>query len=176
MRRRWAAALLAMGVARSAVAVEPLPAAPAPPPPPVVLVQPLPPAPAPGSGVGPPLAGVATAVLPFVAGCVLWAENDRRDLQRTGTLLMTTGFAAAPWVSHGLQRNWRRAAIFGSISAALSAATVIAMAAEDPFNPDIKNKQRVAFGVLLTTAMFGAAVGVFESFRAAGAQAEGSPL
>jgi hypothetical protein len=171
MKRSWGAALLAMGVARAAVAAEPLPAAPAPPPAPVVLVQPLPP-PAAEPGAGAPLAGAATAIVPFVVGCALWAQNGRRDLQRTGTVFMATGFAAAPWVSHGLQREWRRAAIFGSISAATSAATVITMAAEDPFNPDIKNRQRVAFGMLLTSAMFAAAVGVFDSFRTAGAPAE----
>ena len=90
-----------MGVARAAVAGE-LPAAPAPPPPPVVLIEPVPAPPTAGGGVGAPLAGAATAILPFVVGCALWARNDRRDLQQAGTAIMATGFAAAPGVAgHG---------------------------------------------------------------------------
>jgi hypothetical protein len=165
MKRRWAAALLAMGVGRAAVAAETVPAAPTPPPPPVVLVAPLPAAaPEADAGVGAPLAGVATALLPFVAGSMLWALNDRPDLQKTGTVVMAAGFAAAPWVSHGIQRRWKRGAVFGAISAGLSAATLGLMAWKDPFNPNYKNRERVPFGVLLTTAMFASAVGVFDSF------------
>jgi hypothetical protein len=157
--------MLAMGLARVAAAGEKVPVAPAPPPPPVVLVQPVrPEAPEAAAGIGGPLAGAATAIVPFVAGCMLWARNDRPDLQRTGTAVMATGFAAAPWVSHGLQRRWKRGVIFGSISTGLSAATLGLMAWKDPFNVNYKNRERVPFGVLLSTAMFAAAAGVFDSF------------
>jgi hypothetical protein len=134
---------------------------------PAIVVQPLAPAPppAPGSG-GPLIAGALTMFVPFVVGCSLWATQDR-GLQRAGTTMMVTGFAAAPWVSHGLQRRWKRAAIFGGLSAATSAATLVAMAVKDPFDQAILNRQRVAFGVLLTSAMFAAALGVFDSFLTA---------
>ena len=65
---------------------------------------------------------------------------------------MAAGFAAAPWVSHGLQRRWRRAAVFGGISLATSAATLAAMEAKDPFYAPYASRQRVPFGVLLTSA------------------------
>lgn len=172
MKRSWAAALMVLGVARAAAAGE-LPAAPPPGPPPVTLVEPLIPPPAPPSGVGAPLAGAATMLVPFVVGCALWAENGQRDQQRLGTIFMATGFAAAPWVSHGLQRKWKRAALFGGISTALAATTLGLMAWKDPFDPDILNRKRVAFGVVLTTAMFAAAAGVFDSFLEAG-KGEGS--
>jgi hypothetical protein len=168
MKRSWAAALLALGVGRAASAAEALPAAPAPPPP-VVLVEPLPAAPPPAEGgAGAPLAGMATAVVPFVAGCLLWADNGNAGAQRAGTIIMATGFAAAPWVSHGLQRRWKRGAIFGSIATGLSAATLGLMAWKDPFNPDYKNRERVPFGVLLTAAMFAGAAGIFDSFLLVG--------
>jgi hypothetical protein len=171
MKRSWAAALLATSVGRAALAGEQVPAAPVPPPPPVVLVQPLPDAPPPAEGgAGAPLAGAATAFLPFVAGCALWAQNDSVNVQRTGTVLMAAGFAAAPWVSHGMQRRWKRGAIFGSISGGLSAATLGLMAWKDPFNQNYKNRERVPFGVLLTAAMFAAAAGIFDSFLLADAQ------
>jgi hypothetical protein len=132
--------------------------------PPTVLVEPLAPAPAraPG-GATPIVAGTLTAFVPFVVGCALWSTG-KIDLERAGTTVMVTGFAAAPWVSHGLQRRWKRAAIFGSVSAATSAATLIAMEAKDPFVAMYANRQRVAFGVFLTSAMAAAAVGVFDSF------------
>jgi hypothetical protein len=164
----------------SALAAPPLPTEPAPTPvppppapihaPPAIVVAPLAPAPAraPG-GAAPLVAGTLTAFVPFVVGCGLWSTG-RIDLERAGTMVMATGFAAAPWVSHGLQRNWKRAAIFGSISAATSAATLIAMEAKDPFVAMYANRQRVAFGVFLTSAMFAAAVGVFDSFLSAPAR------
>ncbi|HVU49058.1 MAG TPA: hypothetical protein VHL80_00125, partial [Polyangia bacterium] len=110
-----------------------------------------------------------TAFVPFVVGCALWSTG-KIDLERAGTAAMALGFAAAPWVSHGLQRRWKRAAIFGSISAATSAATLIAMEAKDPFVSMYANRQRVAFGVFLTSAMFAAAAGVFDSFLLAPAR------
>jgi hypothetical protein len=111
-----------------------------------------------------PVAGALTAFVPLVAGAALWANSGRGDLQKAGTYVMASGFAAAPWVCHGIAGRWRRAAVFGSISAATSAAALIAMEAKDPFYPAYKNRERVPFGVLLTSAMFAAAVGVLDSF------------
>jgi hypothetical protein len=162
MKRRLVATLLVLGVARVAHAADA--SAPAP----VVLLEPPAPAREPG-GAGPLVAGALTAFVPFVVGCGLWSSNDG-DLEKAGTTVMALGFAAAPWVSHGLQGRWRRAALFGSISAATSAATLVAMQAKDPFYAPYANRQRVAFGVLLTSAMFAAAVGVFDSFLAAPAR------
>jgi hypothetical protein len=47
---------------------------------------------------------------------------------------------------------------------ATSGATLVAMKGRDPFNPEYLNRQRVTFGVLLTSAVFAAAVGVLDSF------------
>ena len=149
------------------------PAAPPPAPivaPPAIVVAPLEPAPARAPGSAAPLvAGALTAFVPFVVGSALWS-TEKIDLERAGTITMALGFAAAPWVSHGLQRRWKRAAIFGSISVATSAATLIAMEAKDPFVSMYANRQRVAFGVFLTSALFASAVGVFDSFLSAPAR------
>jgi hypothetical protein len=155
------------------IVVIPPPAAVAPPPPapivapPAVVVAPLAPAPThvPG-GAAPLVAGTLTAFVPFVVGCALWSSNEIA-LEKTGTVFMAAGFAAAPWVSHGLEGRWKRAAIFGSISTATAAATLIAMEAKDPFVARYANRQRVAFGVFLTSAMFASAVGLFDSFLSA---------
>ena len=128
-----------------------------------IVVEPLAPA-RESSGGAPLVAGVLTAFVPFVVGCALWSQSDRANLEQAGTFVMAAGFAAAPWVSHGLQRRWRRAAVFGGVSAATSAATLIVMEATDPFYVPHLNRQRVAFGTLLTSAMFASAIGVFDSF------------
>src|SRR5579863_9372157 len=100
------------------------------------------------SGAAPLVAGALTAFVPFVVGCGLWSSNGG-SVEKAGTIVMASGFAAAPWVSHGLQRRWKRAAIFGSIAAANSAALLIAMEAKDPFYAPYANRQRLAFGVFL---------------------------
>jgi hypothetical protein len=166
------------------VAPEPVPPLvpprPAPPPAPIVLAAPLAPpaivvaplAPAPArapGGAAPLVAGTLTAFVPFVVGCALWSTG-KIDLERAGTATMAAGFTAAPLVSHGLQRRWKRAAIFGSIAGANAAAMLIAMEAKDPFVSMYANRQRVAFGVFLTSSMFASAVGVFDSFLTAPAR------
>jgi hypothetical protein len=167
MSTRWAAALLVLAAGRAAMAAEADP----------VVIAPLTP-----SGSAPavsdrravlgPVAGAVTAAAPFVAGCVLWGQNDHRALQTTGTFVMLSGFALAPWVSHGVQGRWRRAAVFGSISTATAVATVLYMEHRDPFEPGYRNIERVPFGMLLTAALFASAVGVVDSFLVAPARRE----
>jgi hypothetical protein len=181
MKWRLVAALLVSGIARAALAAEPpvqdaapafqtaAPAAAAVSPrapasaSATILAEPLGPAREP-SGGAPLVAGVLTAFVPFVVGCALWSQSDRADLEKAGTVVMEAGFAAAPWVSHGLQRRWRRAAVFGAVSAATSAATLVVMEATDPFYAPHLNRQRVAFGTLLTSSMFASVIGVLDSF------------
>jgi hypothetical protein len=163
MSSRWAAALLVLAAGRAAAAAEAEPTA----------VTPL----APSVSSAPvvsdrrailgPVAGAVTAAAPFVAGCVLWAQNDHRALQTTGTFVMLSGFALAPWVAHGVQGRWRRAAVFGAISTATAAATVVYMEHRDPFEPSYRNIERVPFGMLLTAALFASAAGVVDSFLVA---------
>lgn len=148
----------------------PLPAEPTAAPPAAVLVAPLVAPPPPPSGAGPLVAGMLTAFVPFVVGCALWANSDQGDLEKAGTYVMVTGFAAAPWVSHGLQGRWKRGAAFGAVSTALAAATLVAMDEKDPFYAPFANRQRVPFGMLLTASMFSAAIGVFDSFLTAPAR------
>lgn len=161
MKARWAAPLLVLGVARAAFAGE---VAPLPPPPIEPLISVPAPPPPEKKGDFAPVAGALTAFVPFVVGAAMWSADSNRELSNVGTYIMASGFAAAPWVAHGLHGRWKRAAAYGSISAALSAATLIAMEVKDPFIPEVKNRDRVPFGVLLTTAMFAGALGVIDSF------------
>jgi hypothetical protein len=180
MTKRWVAALILLGLAPAASATETAPLVPvaplSPAPPPLLVVEaaapaPLPlvveaaPAPRETRAAIAPLAGTLTMLVPFAVGCALWSNSTRDDFQKAGTVVMAAGFAAAPIVSHGLAGSWRRAAAFGSVSVATSAATLVAMELKDPFYPPFTNRQRVPFGMLLTSSLFAAAVGVFDSFR-----------
>jgi hypothetical protein len=121
-----------------------------------------------------PLAGALTATVPLMVGSVLVAQDGRGDRQRAGIYVMTTGFAAAPWVAHGVSGRWRRALGFGLVSAATSAGTIAAMSARDPFDPALANRKRLPFGLLLTSAFFAATVGIIDSF-VSGPRAETTP-
>ncbi len=156
MKTRWAAGLLLVGWARAALAADP-PALPEAPP----AIEATPPD---ARGVVAPLAGTLTMLVPFAVGCALWSNGGSLASQKAGTYVMASGFALAPIVSHGIAGRWRRAAVFGATSVATSAATLVAMNVRDPFNPEYLNRQRVTFGVLLTSAMFAAAIGVLDSF------------
>jgi hypothetical protein len=157
MKTRWAAGLLLVGWARVALAADPpaLPEAPS-----TVVEAPPPDV----RGVVAPLAGTLTMLVPFAVGCGLWSNSGSRASQEAGTYVMASGFALAPLVSHGIAGRWRRAAVFGAASVATSSATLVAMNVKDPFNPEYLNRQRVTFGVLLTSALFTAAIGVLDSF------------
>jgi hypothetical protein len=118
----------------------------------------------PGPALAAPIAGALTALLPLAVGGALVAQDDRPDRQRAGTYVVLTGFAAAPWVAHAGAGRWRRALVYGLGSLALSAGAAVAMRAEDAYNPDIVNRDRLPFTVLLTTAFFAAAAGVIDGF------------
>ncbi|HEX4407101.1 MAG TPA: hypothetical protein VH560_19815 [Polyangia bacterium] len=162
MKTRWAVGLLLAGWARAASAADPpaLPEAP-----PVLQAPPAPEVPPPDArGVVAPFAGTLTLLVPFAVGCALWSNSASLASQKAGTYVMASGFALAPIVSHGIAGRWRRAAVFGAASVATSTATLVAMNVKDPFDPQYLNRQRVPFGVLLTSALFAAAIGVFDSF------------
>jgi hypothetical protein len=162
MKTRWAAGLLLVGWARAALAADPPALSEAPP---IVQAPPATEAPPPDArGVVAPLAGTLTMLVPFAVGCGLWSNSGSLASQKAGTYVMASGFALAPLVSHGIAGRWRRAAVFGATSVATSSATLVAMNVKDPFNPEYLNRQRVTFGVLLTSAMFTAAIGVLDSF------------
>jgi hypothetical protein len=170
MTKRWAVGLILLGLAPAASAAEPAPLVPAPSvapvaPPPLVIEAA--PAPRQTRAAIAPLAGTLTMLVPFAVGCALWSNGTRDDLEKAGTYVMAAGFAAAPIVSHGVAGRWRRAAAFGSLSVATSAATLVAMELKDPFYPAYTNRQRVPFGMLMTSSLFAAALGVFDSFLTA---------
>lgn len=117
-----------------------------------------------GRAAAAPVAGALTLIIPLLVGGALLAHDDDRALQRDAIRVMVAGFAAAPIVSHAVAGRWRRALVFGLVSAATSAATLVAMSERDPFDPSISNRKRLAFGFLFTASFFVGAGGVVDSF------------
>ena len=116
--------------------------------------------------VGAPIglvAGTATAIVPLIVGGALMAQDQSPRLEAAGFIVMASGFALAPWVAHGVQGAWRRAAIYGGISLALSAGAVVEMEESHAFERRIGNKQRIPTKILLPLAMGSSVLGVVMS-------------
>ena len=111
-----------------------------------------------------PVAGALTLFIPLVVGGALIAQDDNRALQRDAIRVMVAGCAATPIVSPTVAGRWRRALVFGLVSVATSAATLVAMSQRDPFDPSIGNHKRLTFGFLFTASFFAGAGGVVDSF------------
>jgi hypothetical protein len=109
------------------------------------------------------IAGAATAIVPLIVGGSLMAEDQSPRLEAAGFIVMASGFALAPWVAHGLEGSWRRAAIYGGVSLALSAGAVAEMEASHAFERRVGNKQRIPTKILLPLAMGSAMLGVVMS-------------
>ena len=109
------------------------------------------------------IAGTATAILPLIVGGALMAEDQSPRLEAAGFIVMASGFALAPIVAHGLEGSWRRAAIYGGVSLALSAGAVAEMEASDAFERRVGNKQRIPMKILLPLAMGSSVLGVVMS-------------
>lgn len=113
--------------------------------------------------VGAALAGALTALVPLAVGGALLTEGDRPDRQRAGTYVVLGGLAAAPWVAQGGSGRWKRALVYGLGSLALSAGAAVTMHSSDVFDPAIRNRQRIPFVLLLTSAFFTAAASVVDA-------------
>ncbi len=118
------------------------------------------------AGDAPPagfIAGTAVAVATLVAGGFLMAHDQSPQLEKAGVIVMASGFVLAPVVAHGLEGSWRRAALFGGVTLALSAGAVVVMQEIDAFSPHTGNDQRIPMKILLPLSMATSAVGVVMS-------------
>jgi hypothetical protein len=120
-------------------------------------------APAWGGAIG---AGVLTGSLAI--GGALYARDSDPAAQRRGLYLIGAGLALAPWVSHGVDRRWRRAVAFGLVSLATTGATLAESERAHIFDPTVGSRNLTPFIALLTAAVFGSAIGVADSFVESG--------
>ncbi|HEY4393708.1 MAG TPA: hypothetical protein VGP64_06580 [Polyangia bacterium] len=107
--------------------------------------------------------GTATALVPLVVGGALMVNDRSPRLQEAGMIVTVSGLALAPWVAHGLEGSWTRAAIYGGATTLLSTATVVAMEASDAFNQHTGNRARIPMKILLGASLGSSFLGVVMS-------------
>jgi hypothetical protein len=111
-------------------------------------------------------AGTGIALVPLLAGGVLWASSQDDDLHRTGMLVAMAGLTAAPVVAHLIVHEYKRALIFAALPLAGLIANIIVMELEPQVTTYGNPGTRVTFGVALTAGVVGATVGLADTFAA----------
>jgi hypothetical protein len=112
-------------------------------------------------------AGVATALVPMAVGGALLGMGSSLDEKDAGIYLIQAGLILAPFVSHAIAGEWKRAAIFASIPA-VAAATAIGLTAA---TPDVvtggDRDYQKGLGVVVAVAVVASMGGVVDSLWAA---------
>jgi hypothetical protein len=110
--------------------------------------------------------GVSLAIVPMLAGSVLYASNNDDSLRRTGVFVAMTGLALAPTVGHLIVREYKRAAIFAVLPIVAIVTNAIVFALDPQVTTYGSAESRVTFGVAMTAATLGATVGLADLFAA----------
>ena len=111
-------------------------------------------------------AGVGLAIVPLLAGGVLYATNNDDGLHQTGALVAMAGLVAAPAVAHLLVREWKRAALFAALPLAALIANVVVFQIDPQVTTYGSAETRTTFGIALTAATVGATVGLIDTIGA----------
>jgi hypothetical protein len=111
-------------------------------------------------------AGTGIALVPLLAGAVLWSSSQDDDLHRTGMLVAMAGLTAAPVVAHLVVREYKRALIFAALPLAGLIANIIVMEVEPQVTTYGNPETRVSFGIALSAGIVGATVGIADTFAA----------
>ena len=114
------------------------------------------------------VSGAVAAMIPLAVGGGLMAQsNSTQDRQRrTGLDLIVSGFALAPIVSHLVGREWKRAAIFGTVSLVLAGIAIGTVEWKDGDISLSSIEAKNVFGAAVTATIIVAAAGVIDSLMA----------
>jgi len=112
--------------------------------------------------------GLVTAMVPMAVGGGITASYDDEGMRRSGIYAMTVGWAVAPFVSHAISHEWKRAAIFSAVPVA---AAIVAIGLLEGSRPsDLLGSgdppPRVAFGTALAIEAVACGVGLVDSMMA----------
>jgi len=111
-------------------------------------------------------AGAGLAILPLLAGGVMFASNNDDGLHQTATYVAMAGLVIAPTVAHLVVREYKRAAIFAALPLAALIANVVVFQLDPKVTTYGSPESRTTFGVALTAATVGATVGLVDTFGA----------
>lgn len=112
--------------------------------------------------------GTVAAMVPLAIGGGMMALSDKtQDRQRrTGLDLIVCGFAIGPIVSHLIGREWKRAAIFGSVSLLFAGIAIGAVEWRDGSVNLASVEAKNVFGAAVTATVVVAATGIIDSMVA----------
>jgi hypothetical protein len=111
-------------------------------------------------------AGCALAFGALAVGGGLAASSDADRTRRTGIEILAGGLVLAPVVSHALAGEWKRAALFGGVSAAMAGVAIAVMeGSEDMLNFGTA-ANRLPFGAALAVELLVSTAGVVDSLAA----------
>lgn len=111
-------------------------------------------------------AGAGIAIVPLLAGGVLWSTSQDDGLHRTGMLVAMAGLTLAPVAAHLIVREYKRAAIFGVLPLAGLLTNIIIMEVDPQVTTFGSPASRVSYGIALTAGVVGATVGLIDTFAA----------
>jgi len=111
-------------------------------------------------------AGAGIAIVPLLAGGVLWSTSQDDGLHRTGMLVAMAGLTLAPVAAHLIVREYKRAAIFGALPLAGLITNIIIMEVDPQVTTFGSPESRVSYGIALTAGIVGATVGLVDTFAA----------
>jgi hypothetical protein len=109
-------------------------------------------------------AGVATALVPLaVGGGMLSAEGATTAMKEAGATVAVAGLALAPFVSHAVAREWRRAIYFSVLPVGAAAGTIALAFAKSELLTNSDRSWQVGFAVMFGAALFSSAGGLVDS-------------
>jgi hypothetical protein len=116
-----------------------------------------------GAAVG---TAAAMAIVPLLAGSVLYASGNDDGLRRTGTFVAMSGLVIAPAVAHLWVREYKRAAIFAALPLVALLTNVVVLSIDPKTTTYGSAGSRTVYGVALTAGTLGAVIGLADTFGA----------
>jgi hypothetical protein len=107
--------------------------------------------------------GAATALVPVAIGATIADRGKSDPAKNTGLLIAGAGVALAPFTAHAINGEWKRAAAFSAVPIATEIAISALLAARPDAVYQGDKITRTIFGVLFTTDVFIAALGIVDA-------------
>ncbi len=116
--------------------------------------------------------GALTALLPLAIGASLYGTHDDLGPRKTASILMVSGMALAPIVSHLAVKEWSRAGIFGALPVAAAIGMIVLMQIQPSASLFGTRPGYLTYAMTISFATLGAGVGLIDTFGAARRAAE----
>lgn len=107
--------------------------------------------------------GAATALVPVAIGATMADRGKDDPAKNAGLILAGGGLALSPFTAHAVNGEWKRAAAFSAVPVATEIAISIFLTARPDAVYQGTKVTRTVFGILFTTDVFIAALGLVDA-------------